>query len=142
MELINLLLEVFGLVFPSAIVYAAQRFFPIGPLGSLLPVSVTAEQQVFVLCAIPSLVYLIGRLYFAIIFKITNKLFHKSDSDTTVSIVGTTLGALGEFLSSHLCTSPLMWSQITYHLSITRITGVLCTDLCRFRGPALPPAHS
>ena len=86
MELINALLELFGLVFPAALTFAIQRALPIAPLGpSLVPVALSGEQQVVVLCALPSLVYLTARLYFALIFGLCAKLFaplHKDSGDT------------------------------------------------------------
>ncbi len=99
MELINFLLEVAGIVLPAGIMYAFQNQFPVAPLGPpFIPQTIPAEHQTLALCAIPSVIYLIGRIYFSIIFRITSKIFVKQE-DTSYSIVKSALGKIGKFLT-------------------------------------------
>lgn len=73
MKFENFILEVFGIVYPAAMVYAVNMHFPLAPLFPVL----NEQDNLIRTCGIASAIYLIGRIYYGVIFFVTSKITHK-----------------------------------------------------------------
>ena len=78
MDLLQFLLEVLGVVIPTVLMWMVTQLYPLAPLPLLQSIVPQKEQQKYVFLAIPMMVYMTARLYFGMVYFVSEKLPQKA----------------------------------------------------------------